>query len=519
MRIQHVIICRRLALRLRLLFPLFSNMLYIVAVFVYLLLGFACGDLLLVGPSGTNTTIATQAFFWSRPAAVNQRLGGLVLLLPAFNNATNQCSLSPSTDIILDGSDGREPFALVRWYDTRVCNLQTMSQLWPLFHAWRATLQSPVPPARTLIIMLNRNYPGVLGNPSVEPYAATRVGIPDGAPPSDMDVILVDNDQRKLLLKAVEYEQTIPEELTWLYSSTLGPWNAVFLSVWYLALIYTVLAIDCVGIAYSMFRLGQTVYERKFKFNLRAAIFLLTLLGFILYVVSIPMSMATYADKTFENISTYLISIAFHLLLYLWSVFLMKVERSKAIYAFRGLILFGALVALLAFVTSMILSNSDPTDALIQLSNAVGFILPATQAVIGATFLYYAANFFMRRRQATRISPNTVSALTRLAQVAVIAFVGYFAVAMTNLNFIVQANAKPLGLAALNLIRLFSASVRGLAILTVMGVRQQDRKPGSSGSAYTASTKGGTGATGDAYRSRAGSTMTLVETAPAMNKY
>jgi len=281
----------------------------------------------------------------------------------------------------------------------------------------------------------------------------------------------------------------------------------VFLSGWYRGIVYTVMSIDILGIAYSVFQLGQTVREGKFQLNLRAVIFFTALVGFTLYTASIPIRMATYANRVMENISTYLISIAFHLLLYLWSIFLMQVQRSKAIIAFRGLIALGATVATLAFVTSMVLSNMQITDASGRLGDIIGYLLPVTQTVIGITFLYYAANFFVRRKEAGKISKDTVSALTRLAQVAVIAFVGYFAVALTNLNSILQANNNPSGLVALTLIRLSSASVRALAILTVMGIRQHERKA-THGSATSFQSR--SSVSSSVSRARAGSTSTLV---------
>jgi len=272
----------------------------------------------------------------------------------------------------------------------------------------------------------------------------------------------------------------------------------VFQSKWYEACRWLVFAGDLGGIVFALWRLAQTVKDRKFHLNLRTLVFLVALLGFTLYAGSIPLRDFTYASKVIENISTWMISISFHLLLYLWSIFLMQVRRSRAILVFRALIALGATVATFAFITSMVRNNMDDSPATRTLGEIIGYLLPITQTVIGATFLYYAANFFRRGREAEKISQDTMAVLTRLAQVAVIAFVGYFTVALTNLNFLVELNVNPGAMAAMTMVRLLSASVRGFAILTVMGVRASERRGSTTTSFNPASSQatarsGGTG--------------------------
>jgi hypothetical protein len=276
----------------------------------------------------------------------------------------------------------------------------------------------------------------------------------------------------------------------------LGPWNDVFVSAWFLALTWIVFAINVAGILFSVYSLVLTVREGKFQWNLRTAVFLVAFVGFTLYTSSIPLRSTSYANKLMESISTWMISISFHMLLYLWSIFLMQVQRSRAIYAFRGLIAFGATVATFAFVTSIVRNNIEATAATRTLGEIIGYLLPITQGVIGVAFLYYAANFLLRGREAGKISQDTVAALKRLAQVAVIAFVGYFAVAVTNINAIVKLNTSPGVTATLTLVRMLSASVRGFAILAVMGVRQTQRKAGSTSGSFNP-----TGSTASSFRS------------------
>jgi len=208
----------------------------------------------------------------------------------------------------------------------------------------------------------------------------------------------------------------------------------------------------------------------EFMFGLRNAIFLLGIVGFSLYIVMLLERTFTYSAKTIEAVSTWIISLAFHLLLYLWSVFLMQVRHNKSVYYFRGLVGFGALVVTLSFCASMVTLNINPTAGTRTLSLIMGYLLPITQIAIAVAFLGYAVKF-LRRRETVKISQSTYQALTRLGQVAIIAFVAYFAVAATNLDVVAAALVTPGALAAGCILRMVSASIRGIALLTVLGVR------------------------------------------------
>ena len=73
------------------------------------------------------------------------------------------------------------------------------------------------------------------------------------------------------------------------------------------------------------------------------------------------------------------------------------------------------------------------------------------------------------------ISQSNQDALTRLCRVGYFAFAGYFLVAMCNLQFLTQFMDTPGALAAIILLQDVSASIRGIAVLAVMGVKNPRR--------------------------------------------
>jgi len=250
----------------------------------------------------------------------------------------------------------------------------------------------------------------------------------------------------------------------------IGQWNQVFLSIPYLMTAYGVFTLDAMIILYALYRLVVVIKGGDFLFGLRNVIFVLGIVGLMIYASTLLLRTFSYTNKMLEAVSTWIISLAFHLLLYLWSVFLMQVRHNKSVYYFRGLIAFGGAVVTLTFCNSMATLNTTPNTNTRNLIKVIGYLLPITQIVIAVAFLGYAVKF-LRRRETVKISQNTYQALTRLGQVAVIAFVAYFAVAATNLDIVVAQFVTPGALAAGCILRMLSASVRGIALLTVLGVR------------------------------------------------
>ena len=83
-----------------------------------------------------------------------------------------------------------------------------------------------------------------------------------------------------------------------------------------------------------------------------------------------------------------------------------------------------------------------------------------------------AVRFYRTRALVAKARPEAVAALTQLSVVALIAFFGYILVAIANLPWLTEKMIQAPGtLAALQLMKLVSVSMRGLAVLWVLGVR------------------------------------------------
>jgi hypothetical protein len=318
---------------------------------------------------------------------------------------------------------------------------------------------------------------------------ARSAGIPDSAPPTGLDVVIVTVEDQKALARAkktaaaagVKVSQATVEQEP-------GPWNALFLSIPYLVFVYLLFSINVIVILYACFQFAMLLRSGEFIFGLRNIIFLLGIVGSAVYSASLLLRHFAYATKMLEAVATFIISIAFHLLLYLWSVFLMQVRHNKSVYYFRVLVAFGALVVTLAFISTIVTLNVTPNDQTRSLARVLGYMLPVTQIIIALAFLGYAVKF-LRRRETVKISKNTYQALTRLGQVAIIAFVAYFAVAATNLDVVTRAMVTPGALATGIILRMLSASIRGLTLLTVLGVRTPKKQTNiSSGLSATGTT-------------------------------
>jgi len=227
--------------------------------------------------------------------------------------------------------------------------------------------------------------------------------------------------------------------------------------------------------------------RREFAFDIRNVLFLMGLCGSTLYAATLVMRIQTYASRVVEMCSSFLNTIAFHILLYLWSVFVMQIRRNRSIYYLRAFILFSVLTMTFSTVLSAVMLNSVPTQLLAQMSLIVSYWVTVTQMILAIMFLVYAFNF-RQRRKGMQISDTTNDALNRLQWLAGIAFFAYMALAFTNLAPINAMMITPQWLAAIILLRIVASSVRGIALSSVMGVRMPNRSASNAVMTYHGST-------------------------------
>lgn len=164
-------------------------------------------------------------------------------------------------------------------------------------------------------------------------------------------------------------------------------------------------------------------------------------------------------------------SIAFHMLLYLWSVFLMQMKHSKTIYVFRGVVIFGAVSATTSTISGIILHNSVVTGSLATLNQVLGYWVPLVQLFVAVTFASFGISFYGKRKGVGNVSPQTVAALTRLTVLALVAFTTYVTLGVCNTRAVTLSVLSPGALATVIYVKITAVTVRGLALLSVLGLR------------------------------------------------
>lgn len=86
-----------------------------------------------------------------------------------------------------------------------------------------------------------------------------------------------------------------------------------------------------------------------------------------------------------------------------------------------------------------------------------------------------AIQFYMRI-ETVKISPGTVAALTKLGQLAYIAFGAYLLISMSNFNYFRKRNGIPGILLTVYILKTTSLAVRCIALMSVLGIKTPSSK-------------------------------------------
>jgi len=252
----------------------------------------------------------------------------------------------------------------------------------------------------------------------------------------------------------------------------LDPWNAMFTGAWYKVVVYTAFACNCVAVAYSLVRLVQVWLASELTFNLRNVVYATGLIATILTCATLLMRVNSIKSRHISNVASFLSTSAYFLLLYLWSIFMHQCQQmQRGVWVFRGMLVLGLLTSLFAMAFNAVMYSRPSNAAMNVVANILSIQLPLVQIMIGGLFLIYAIMFF-RKREDVRLSRGTYNALTRLSQLALVAFLCYCSIAATNFQTIGRKLlATPGGYFGMTLLRVFGNSARNIAVLLVLGVR------------------------------------------------
>jgi hypothetical protein len=396
-------------------------------------------------------------------------VSGPVIPLHVTYDATDKsCTFQPPPKSV---SKADHSIMLIAWKEARdTCKFTTFSQMWSVAQAYATAIQEAgLPPSNTLVVGCLMGSPGVRGNPKYEPYSGKRSGMPDGPPPAELNVaMIVSNLWEKLEHDMQEHDK----EWTFHVEQEAGPWNDVFLSIPWRMFRWFVILVIAGGIGYALYELYNVIKEGEFKLNVRNVVFGLDVVGAVLYLCTLVFGRPWFHTyRIMECISSFFVSMAFYLLLYLWSVFLMQVKHSPMLYGFRGVVGFAGVTTVISSITQLVMYNTlRPSKGQMMFQLVLQYWLPFAQVLVASVFAVFALQF-MSRRETVKISPHTVAALTRLSQLAVVAFFAFFLTAIANARFVLMWQTTPTRIAVIQALVVISISTRALSILTVLSIR------------------------------------------------
>jgi hypothetical protein len=413
-------------------------------------------------------TLLTQDFFQHR-TDYSKRTDAIAVdaRLTMTNNA---CTIPPPTQNTLDA---RETVVVMRLEDRRVCKLVTVSQMFVYARDFARLLpQYGYPNATTLLILLNTKNSGL---PTYMPYVG-YAGHADNVPYSDLPVAMTASKDAKAWLNATQGRNTV--QVTVEHES--GPWNDVYFSIVYQIGLYALTIINGAFLLFAAVECTRTIAQGAFKMEFRSAVFLVNFVGMCLYTPTLLMRWCTLTSKLLDATGLWLSALSFHMLMYLWSRFLQRSQLSPpwTIRVFHAVIVSSALVITLVFVstlTTLFMNPQSRNTWMKVLRHVLSYAQPVVQTLLAVTFLYFAGVFY-RRQKRKHVSFTSKYALVRLAKLAVITFVAYIAVAFVNLAQTSFAwTQTPIGYMTIVFVKGVVCSVRGIALLAILGVRVQER--------------------------------------------
>jgi len=212
------------------------------------------------------------------------------------------------------------------------------------------------------------------------------------------------------------------------------------------------------------------------------------LISATMFAVLITLGRQTQLAFLLELISSFFFSIAFYLLLSLWSGILSQVQQRTAYSPLRIGIYVGMLIATVNLIFGIVWLSVWPGVVETNIHQTFYYILPASQALVGLLFLFYAVRFQLRKND-YNASRDTKRALSKLAWLAVLGFFTFIVKAVTNF---VGGNATVAGsvggTAANYIAEDIAATARAFGILMVLGVRLPEARTTTTSGTTSSST-------------------------------
>jgi hypothetical protein len=368
---------------------------------------------------------------------------------------------------------------LMRWREAnKDCKLLSYAQLWGLAQDFMATLpEHGLPPSDTLLIPALKSYRGDIGSPTQESFIGIGVSIPDNPPPKGLNVAFLGGRAWEGTLTMgmrVELDELTKEKhvIGAIVDAEQSRWNQLYGSTWFTVFNWLLASINLVVLGYAMnLFVRNALQQQHIEWNLANVIFLVDALAVALYMAALLTRPFSYAHTMINSVSSTLASIAFHMLMFLWSVFLQRVDNdTRKAYVFRAVLVVSLTINCLSFVQVVMKRNTLPGTVPRRMETVFTWILPAAQLSLACAFALFSLQFYTKI-QMVKISPHTVAALTRLSALAIVAFVCYFVLAVINTDVVNRWQIMAARSITMQYVIRLVLTVRALALLAVLGVQ------------------------------------------------
>ncbi|KAI9228138.1 MAG: hypothetical protein DHS80DRAFT_23615 [Piptocephalis tieghemiana] len=384
------------------------------------------------------------------------------------------------------------------WNEADLAGCVTFHELGQAALAYNMTLEgAATPSSRTLVVVMPPSWSTgpYKGNPNlIPPYMAHKAGKPDG-PVKGLFMALVAADDFEEFMSAGSKAtpspsgpSSIPRPRFTLLQEP-GPWNDVFIDVEFQAVNLCFLLLNVIFLLHACYRLVPVIIKRELALDLRNGVFLLGLISSGLYMGTFTMRIISLSTFLLRLWSCFLGSLAFQMILYMWSNVLMQIRPHKYLNLLRGIIALAfILVAASTCIHTVRITQNVPSDGMITVSLVFIYGSIVAQLIIGSIFLAYSVQF-RKRRDTVKVSVETYRALSKLTYLAWIAFFSYLGLAIGTLPPLVNVANTPVSFAILTSAMAIFASARSFALLSILGVRVPNKSttvgPSALGSGRT----------------------------------
>lgn len=429
-------------------------------------------------PSGQVYKVRSGDFFQTRPA--HFKLSGHPVEVKLRMNAkTGKCEL------LTDGLSKYVPknspkveqhlHSIMFLAYQEACSFYCLTETFPFVEAFQKRLKTlgyPSPDTLVLIREIPDFIPIDPGSPLMD-YTSRSFFVSDGPPePSFVKFLQVDLVGFKELVGMLRNNTEMLVEVT----QEPGIWNDTFFSAAYLSGLGIFMVATFFILIVACYQIFVNICDKVVVLDLRNTIFFMGFFSALLVLTISGLRIFSLAARVIDTVQSFLSEVAFHLLLYFWSVFLMTLTRSKKVYFFRVIVVISMTATVVGKVYNMTYLFVESTQAVQNAANILfGFIIAPVQGVLAVVFLIFAFLFYYKKKTLGIQSESTLKSLDRLTWLAVAGFLCYLILALLNSPLYRNQNNLAVWYAVNQTVYTFAVAIRFVALMCILGVRSKSK--------------------------------------------